>query len=471
MIYDLFDYSDRVAGENAQPFIDMPYIRRMCADAEDCVMGQLPNGKKNLIICIPPRHYKTTFISRRLPAWCLAEVAPDCEFILTSFSNELVTDSAVAVKNIIESPWHQDLYPHLRTASETSNLKHYFKTSAGGSVYSASIGGVITGFGAGKVRAGFGGAIIIDDPIKASNARSEVLRKTSIEYFNGTLKSRRNSIHNTPIIIIMQRLHPDDLVGWILANEPEDWHLVTYPAVDADDNLLNPVTTSHKFLEDLKEVSPHTYWAQYMQSPIVQGGNIIKTNWWRTYKPEQVSTGGLVFLTADTAYKSKEESDRSVIRAWGGTRDSLYCLDAVYGRWEFPELLQNAREFWGKWVQKGAREFWVEDKASGTPLAQTLRNNGVPADDWKPSDFGFPDDKVGRMNEAAWTVHGGHVLVPEGPAQIKVDADTNLYLTEQARALVEECAAFSPDMSHSHDDHCDTLTMAVSLWRDAGGGK
>ena len=218
-----------------------------------------------------------------------------------------------------------------------------------------------------------------------------------------------------------------------------------------------------------------------MQSPMVQGGNIIKLSWWKTYKPEATleaasNKGGLIFLTADTAYKAKSSSDASVIRAWEGTREHLYCLDAVYGRWEFPRLLKEAQIFWEKWFKKGAREFWVEDKASGTPLAQTLRDNGIPAEDWKPSDFDFPDDKVGRMNEAAWAVHGGHVLLPQGPESVVVgkedkgDGESRLYLDAQSKVLVEECAAFSPDMSHAHDDHCDTLTMALSIWRSAGGG-
>ena len=480
MIYSLFDYADRVAGENKSPFVNLPYLHTLCDALQDCVSGSLPGGAKNLACCIAPRHYKTSFGSRAFPAWCLAEVAPDCEFILTSYSESLVVDSAVAIRKIITQPWHTELYPHLKISGKDRNLQHYFKTTAGGSVYAAPIGGVITSFGAGKVRRGFGGAIIIDDTMKANEAKSPVMRKNVIDFYNNTLKSRRNSVHNTPIILIAQRLHPQDLLGWILEHEPDDWHVLSFPAIQ-NGQPLNPLTTSLEFLEKLKEVAPHTFWSQYMQSPMVQGGNIIKLSWWKTYKPEATleaasNKGGLIFLTADTAYKAKSSSDASVIRAWEGTREHLYCLDAVYGRWEFPRLLKEAQIFWEKWFKKGAREFWVEDKASGTPLAQTLRDNGIPAEDWKPSDFDFPDDKVGRMNEAAWAVHGGHVLLPQGPESVvigkedKGDGESRLYLDAQSKVLVEECAAFSPDMSHAHDDHCDTLTMALSIWRSAGGG-
>lgn len=474
MIYSLFDYCDRVAGESISAFVDMPYLRTFCSALQDCVAGNLPKGAKNLACCIAPRHYKTTFGARYFPAWCLSEIAPDCEFILTSYSDELVTDSASAIKNIITQPWHQKLYPHLRVSAKDRALRHYFKTTAGGSVYAAPIGGTITGFGAGKARSGFGGAIIFDDTMKACDCKSEIKRRNVIDYYNNTLKSRRNSVHNTPIILIAQRLHPQDLLGWILEYEPEDWHVLTFPAIQ-DGKLLNPITTSLEYLEKLKEVAPHTYWSQYMQSPIIQGGNIIKLGWWKTYNPAVdkggIGKGGLVFLTADTAYKAKSDSDRSVIRAWQGTSTHLYCLDAVYGRWEFPQLLNEARMFWEKWSQLGAREFWVEDKASGTPLAQAMRSNGIPAEDWKPSDFDFPDDKVGRMNEAAWAVHGGQLLIPEGPCEVTVDETIKIYTDAQSKEMIEECAAFNPDMSHAHDDHADTLTMAVSIWRNAGGGR
>lgn len=470
MMHTMFEYADRVAGEAKSPFVDLPYLRVLCDALQDCVAGTLPDGAKNLACCIAPRHYKTSFSSRAFPAWCLAEVAPDCEFILTSYSESLVVDSAMSVRNTITRPWHRQQYPHLRISGDDRDLNHYFKTTAGGSVYAVPLGGTITGFGAGKVREGFGGAIIIDDPAKAKDAKSETMRQNVINFYNDTLKSRRNSVHNTPIILIAQRLHTEDLLGWVLKNEPEDWHVVLFPALQ-DGRVLNPITTSVEFLEKLKVVAPHTYWAQYQQSPMVQGGNIIKLDWWKTYNPAQGRHGGLIFLTADTAYKAKKESDASAIRAWEGTREHLYCLDAVYGRWEFPRLLQEAQKFWEKWAQQGAREFWVEDKASGTPLTQTMRDNGIPATEWRPIDFDFPDDKVGRMNEAAWSVHGGAVLLPEGPCEVRIDDSQVLHTDAQSKVMVEESAAFAPDMSHANDDHCDTLTMAVSVWRAAGGGR
>lgn len=469
MIYSLFDYSDRVAGEQKSTFIDLPYIHTLCDALEQCVMGELPEGKRNLLITIPPRHYKTTFISQNFVAWSLAEVAPDCEFILTSYAAELATSNNLAVKRILQQPWHQELYPHLTIAKNEKDLQKYFRTTAGGSVYATGMEGSVTGFGAGKTRKGFGGAIIIDDPLKASDAKSAVMLENCVRYYQGTLKSRRNAVR-TPIIIIMQRLHVDDLAGWVLKNEPESWHHVMFPAVQ-NGAVLNPVTTSVEDLEEMKVVDPVTYYAQYQQTPIVPGGNIIKLNWWRVYDPAEYKHSGLRYITADTGFKEREVNDQSVLQCWDATEEGLFFIDSMYGRWGFPTLMRNAQQFYNIFNAVGSevREFWVEDKASGTPLVQMMEELRLPVFPWKPADYGYPDDKVGRMQASSWVVHGGKVWLPKGNVPVRVDENTVVYVTAGAAALMEEAATFSRDMSHKHDDHCDAFTMAVSLYRDAGG--
>lgn len=469
MYYDFATFAERTALEDQRAYVDMPYIHAMCEAVEDCIAGCLPGGKKNLAIAIPPRHYKTTYISQTFPAWCFAEVAPDCEFILTSATDKLAKNNAIMARKILDAAWYQELYPHVKVSSSDKDEQGYFKTTSTGSLYAAGLGGTITGFGAGKVREGFGGAIIIDDPLKADDASSDTMRQKSIDYYVRTLKSRRNSVYNTPFILIMQRLHPDDLIGWVLRNEPEDWHLVSFPAIQ-DGKLLNPLTTSLRELETLKEVDPGTFYAQYQQTPMVAGGNIIKLDWWRTFDPT-TRHGGMIFLTADTAFKAEKKHDASVIQVWEGTQHALYCLDSIYGRWEFPQLLQNAKEFWDQWQAKGAKEFWVEDKASGTPLEQMLSQVGVPAQAWNPREFEYPDDKVARMRSASWGVHGGMVYLPEGNEVVRVGEDKEVRVAMHAKVLMEEAAAFAADMSHAHDDHCDAFTMADSLWRQAGGGR
>lgn len=469
MIYDFATYAERAALEQGRPYQDMAYIHRLCEAVQDCVSGSLPGGKKNLIITIPPRHYKTSYLSQAFPAWCLAEIAPDCEFILTSATDKLAKANAIEIRRHLSAPWYRELYPHVKISSVDKDEQGFFKTTAGGSIYATGLGGTITGFGAGKVRKHFGGAIIIDDPLKAGDAASVTRREAAVAYYSRVLKSRRNSVFSTPMILVMQRLHTEDLVGWVLKNEPDAWHLVSFPALEGGE-VLNPITTSVEELEDLRTVDPETFYAQYQQAPRVVGGGLIKLDWWKPFDLAEGRHGGLIFLTADTAFKAEKRHDASVIQVWEGTQRGLYLLDAIWGRWEFPELLTRARIFWEAWSAKGAREFWIEDKASGTPLEQMLHTAGIPAQAWAPRDFDFPEDKVARVRAASWAVHGGKVFLPSGQSKICVGEGKVIEVAEASRILMEEAAAFSSDMSHAHDDHVDAFTMAVSLWQQAGGG-
>lgn len=457
------EYSALVAENAGVQFVALDYEYELCSMLEACVLGELPDNKQNLLITIPPRHYKTTFVSHNFVSWCLSEIASDCEFLLVSYAAELATANAMRVRNIIQSDWHKELYPDLQLSKEDKLIQKYFRTTEGGSVYAAGMTGSITGFGAGKAREGFGGAIIIDDPIKAADARSAVERRNAIEYYNGTLKSRRNST-DTPIILIMQRLHLEDLAGWIGINEADSWYQLRLPAI-RNGELLNPITTSIEELEQLKIVDPVTYYAQYQQEPIVPGGTVIKRSWWTYFDPAQ-QPSGLKFITADTAFKGKEESDASVLQCWVGNKDGLFLVDACYGRWDFPELLEKAKDFYVKCGEP--REFWIEDKASGTPLEQLLYDAGLPAKAWSPNKFHFADDKVSRMQAASWYVHNGRVKLPYGSVKVRIDEEV-VCVAPCAAALIEESTLFSRDMSHAHDDHCDAFTMAVSLYVDAGG--
>lgn len=468
MLFNFFDYCDWTAGEDRQIFVDRPYLHHLCETLELVISGDLPGGKKNLIINIPPRCFKTETVSKKFVAYALSEVAPDCEFILTSATMPLAAANSMGVKRLITNPWHRALYPEVQVSLTDKDTQTYFRTTATGSVYAAGLNGTITGFGAGKVREGFGGAVIIDDPLKAADARSPVQLETCIRYYLEVLKSRRNNAKNTPFILIMQRLHVDDLSGWLLKNESQDWHLVQYPAVSNDGIVLNDVTLDKKDLDNLKEVAPYTYYSQYQQTPMIPGGNIIKLSWWRIYDPDVEVPHGLRYVTGDTAYGEHDESDPSVFQLWEATERCLYFIDSMYGTWNFPSLLKNAGLFWR---MANAKEFWVEAKASGLSLTQTLNDAplNIPAQSWNPTDYEFPKDKVGRMQEASWLVHGGKVALPKGNVPVRVSDSLVVYVTPGAAALMEEAASFAMDMSHMHDDHCDAFTMAVSLYRDAGG--
>lgn len=435
--------------------IILPFHRKMYRAITAWAAGKLPDGKRHLGIFIPPRHTKTT-TAREAVEW-LTGMLPDSQWIYTSYSGDLAKAQTVQIRDTISEPWYQRMFPRTRIKSGNARQDD-IATTEGGKIYAAGMTGTLTGYGAGQKRNTFGGAIVIDDPLSADDARSPTQRAHVNEWYTQTLKSRRNH-DKTPMLLIMQRLHIEDLAGYLMQVEKDDWHFLTLPAMDEiTGEMLWPETFSRETAEKLKEIDPATFYAQYQQQPIIPGGSMIKTDWWQWFDlDDNYRFNGLLFATADTAYKAKSSADASVIRIWHGTRKYLDCVDCVYGRWEFPELLAQAKAIYNKWHDNGLRNFLIEDKASGTPLVQTLVNQGIRAIPWTPKDFEFPDDKVSRVQEASWTIAGGKVRLPVGK--------------EHSQILVNESAQFMPDMSHAHDDHVDTMTMAVSVWRVAGGGK
>ncbi len=195
------------------------------------------NGEtKRLIINIPPRYSKTEIAVVNFIAWAMGRV-PDCEFIHASYSAALAVNNSVQIRNLVQHEEYRAIFPDLALAGESG---HHWKTTAGGVMYATGAGGTITGFGAGRHREGFGGCIIIDDPHKADEARSEVRRQNVIDWFQNTVESRKNS-PDTPIILIMQRLHEKDLAGWLLdGGNGEEWEHLCLPAIQEDGTALWP---------------------------------------------------------------------------------------------------------------------------------------------------------------------------------------------------------------------------------------
>lgn len=429
-------------------YFRFPYIDRICSCLEKCVTGEI----KNLLINIPPRCFKTTIVSRVFPAWYMC-MMPECETILTSATGTLAGDNCMAIRRLLQESWVQSLPYNKCKIDPRKDTQNYFRTLQNGSIYSAGLGGTITGFGAGKARDIFGGCIIIDDPLKASDARSSTMLRNNVEYYTGVLKSRRNNVKSTPMICIMQRLAPTDLSGWLLENEGDSWYHLVLPAIDTQGNVLNPLTLSRDELDILRDTDPWTYYAQYQQAPRVVSGNIIHEDWWKYFDLQEKVldlSQGYCFITADTAFKAKESSDESVIQLWYGNIHGLYLVDALYGRWEFPELLSNMHILYNTYARY-VKDIYIEDKASGQSLIQTMLREGLPVQAWLPKDYDVGSDKVSRVMASVLPIYQGKVHLPMNQ--------------EFTRALVEQSTQFNRDMTQLHDDHVDAMTMAVIVYK------
>lgn len=431
-----------------------------------------------LIVNEPPGYTKTMFVSVLFTAWCMASVG-GCKFIHTSASDDLALGNSQIVREIINLPLYQQLWG-IQIKKDLDAKKAWFATDGSGMLARAAKG-QITGFRAGYMREGFSGALVVDDPIKPEDSVSDTLRTKVNLRFNNTLRSRL-ALETVPIIIIMQRVHDDDLTGFLLRGGSGDrWHYLCIPAEGADKPVELPRDYTHVMpityslppgpiwpekhdqaaLDTLKK-DKYTYSAQYLQRPTVGDGGLFLLRYWRYF--DQYSSGDNVLhnagntvalsykiITADTAMKTKEHNDYSVLQCWGkGVDGKAYALDQWRGKWEAPDLRSRFFDFCAKHDFKdkvnaiGVRGRYVEDKASGTGLVQDMLR--IKGTGWVEG-VQCNADKISRYKGILPQIESGNVLLPRGAAWVE---DFEL-----------ELAAITPSMSHSHDDQADAAEIAI----------
>src|SRR5699024_6245641 len=241
---------------------------------------------------------------------------------------------------------YQAIFSHTELSGD-SKAKDEFRTAQGGIVYATGADGTITGYGAGKMRGTFGGAIVIDDPHKAGEANSDTMRQNVIDWFVTTMESRKNS-PDTPIIVIKQRLHENDLSGFLLnGGNGEEWEHLKIPAITGDGESFWPEQFPLDMLNRLRDTSSYVYAGQYLQEPAPIGGGMFKQEWLRHWSVLPEIEYRMIY--ADTAMKTGEQNDYSVFQHWGKGKDGkIYLLDMIRGKWEAPQLLQHAIAFWDK---------------------------------------------------------------------------------------------------------------------------
>jgi len=270
----LFDFTVTMFKHHrASELIRNWHQQTICNALERVMIGK----SKRLIINVPPRSGKTEIAVKNFIAWS-SGLFPDSEFIHASYSKRLATANTYAVRAMMQSDEYRQIFPWVHI-NDDSRAKDEFRTSAGGVIYATGSDGTITGYGAGKMREGFGGAIVVDDPHKAGEATSEVQRQNVIDWFQMTMESRKNS-PDTPIIVIMQRLHEEDLTGFLLdGGNGEEWDHVVIPAMDDDGKSFWPAQFPTEMLERQEAASRYVFAGQYMQNPVPGGGGMFQRDW------------------------------------------------------------------------------------------------------------------------------------------------------------------------------------------------
>lgn len=442
----------------AKPHLELGWFHvRICRALQQFYSDVVAKKSPRLMIFAPPRHGKSELFSRLFPAWVFGQ-NPDITMIAASYGADLASRMNRDVQKVMDSPEYIQLFPDTRL-----NGKNIVSVSQGalrnseifeivnneGVYRSAGVGGGITGMG--------GEIGIIDDPVKdAKEANSLTVRQSVLEWYETTFMTR--IAPGGGILLAMTRWNEDDLAGALLKREPEAWQVLRFPAIAIDDEpnrkageALDPNRWPLESLNKLKRsMSDYSWGALYQQNPKKLGGNIIKGQWFQRY--EQLPVLRKIIITADTANKVKTANDYSVFTCAGVTADNkVYVLDLKRGKWESPELIQTAIDFWAKHKRKagellGASEFYIEDKASGTSLIQHLqRELGHTI---KPVQRNI--DKFTRVNGVIPAISGGSVYLPAQAGWVN--------------DFISECEAFTANDSHAFDDQLDTLCDALELF-------
>jgi predicted phage terminase large subunit-like protein len=415
--------------------------KRIC----DALMRVFRGECRRLIINMPPRYSKTELAVVNFVSWCLGQV-PDCEFIHVSYSASLAVNNSAAIRDLMAHEEYQAIFPGTELANDA---KHHWKTTKGGVMYAAGAGGTLTGFGAGKDRDGFGGAIIIDDPHKADEARSDVVRQGVIDWFQNTLESRVNSPTKTPIILIMQRLHERDLAGWLLdGGNGEEWEHLCLPAIQPDGTALWPEKHGIERLRQMQDVAPYTFSGQYQQTPTPGDGGLFKPDAIQTV--DEIPWGTHHFVRGWDLGASVD-GDPTAGGKLAVLPDGRYLIADMVKMagppHEVEQCLKNTADRDGK----GSRQSIPQDpgqagKAQIAYLTRILAGHAV---------ISSPEtgDKITRAEPFAAQVNAGNVAMLRAPWN---------------DALIAELRAFP---NGAHDDQVDALSRAFGeLINTVGGG-
>lgn len=413
------------------------HIEAVAWQLEQCFRGET----NRLIINLPPRHLKSICASVAFVAWLLGR-RPKTRVILVSYSQDLVAKLARDIRATMQSDWYREAFPGTRL-SDNKNTELEFETTERGSVFATSTAATLTGRGADY--------IIIDDPLKASDALSEERRSALNQWYGTTLYTRLNNKKAGVIIIVTQRLHVDDLVGHVL--RAGDWNLLSIPAIAEETTryeigpglehefqkgeVLHPEHEDKARLEVARaQMGSYNFAAQYQQNPYPPRGNLIKAEWLNYYQdPLDRTEFDLVAASWDTGSVLGETASYSVCTVWGVKDGRYYLIHVMRQQLEYPELKRRVFEL--------ARRFradvtLIEHTSTGIPLIQDLRRSGfaglVP--------FGPRGDKLSRIDAQSAKFEAGRVHLPEQAS----------WLSD----LVSELLSFP---NSRHDDQVDSVSQ------------
>lgn len=430
--------------EPTAPYVHGWHIDAVCAHLEAVTRGEI----NRLLINIPSGMMKSLLVSVFWPAWEWGAAGlPSMRYVAASHSQTFATRDTLRMRRLVTSDWYQERWPVAMTIDQNEKTKFENRDTG----YRQAMAMMsLTGTR--------GDRVLLDDPHSVEGALSDAERRRTLRVFTETVPSRLNNPISSAIVVVMQRIHEQDISGYILEHDLGYHHLMLpmeyeperrcasrfYPDPrTVDGELLFPERFPRDVVErDKKVMGSHATAGQNQQRPYARGGMLIHGGWFGSWTVLPKMKAMVIF--ADTAQKTKERHDYSVFQCWGyGVDDRAYLIDQIRGKWEAPDLKRNAADFWKKWQPEGAKKMMIEDKASGTGLIQELkRENKIPV-------FGIQRsiDKLVRVKDAAPQIEIGNVILP-------ADAPWR-------SEFIAECEAFTADDTHPHDDQIDPMCDAI----------
>ncbi len=418
----------------------------ICQYIQDICDGN-PDYRRTTI-SLAPRSGKSMLISKLMPSWQLGR-SPSAQFIMASYALKLTHENSRAILNYVTSEAFKWIFPECSINEKECNLKT-IRSGQGGIIMSASAGAGVTGFGFGVISENdLPGIGILDDLLEDGNS-SQVLEST---FRWAATQFLTRGLPNNCVMSIGTRFHKEDVIGRLLASDPEGWLELNVPALCLDeenDPLGRKLGESHwpeffpvHALESIKKQDEQTFNTLYLGRPQGESGAIFK-DFWFSHHERNLSNYEYVFATADTALKKGEMNDSTVICIFGVVKKTrnLHLIHVYKEKMEFPDLLK-AMPLWLKTWR--SRALYVESRASGLPLIQMLRKElQTPVKEVIPT-----KDKILRANEVA-------PIAEDGRVSIYTDIP-------QLGELMTELCAFP---FTKHNDFVDSFCMGLKVYRD-----
>ena len=428
---------------SAEPYQTAPHLDAITWKLERVARGEL----KRLIVAAPPRHFKSYQVSVAFPPYLLG-LDPSLRIVCASYGDGLASTFAKDSRRILQSPTYRQVFPKTQLSSRYPPVDELRTTSAGYRL-STSVGGPLTGKGA--------DVLIVDDPLKADDASSKNARDGVYDWLKGTAMTRFDKPAEAVAIVVMQRLHQDDLIGRLIAEG--GWELLELPA-EALSHLSIPTGPDRRLemkpgdilfpqrfdaqvlAERRRELGEAAFSAQYLQRPTPPGGHLFKLKQFGRFdhptnnRKDQYEK---VIFSMDTGVSTAPTSDYTAFSVWGVRGEAIYLLKADRGRWRFEEqlaLLRNWRDMVDVLI--------VERSHVGIMLLQELaRESGHQERLW-----GYTPrlEKNVRAEYAANFVARGRAFLPEAASWLEV--------------VEQELAAFPHG---THDDLVDSFSQLVHI--------